>query len=198
MSGTNDFLPFANSGGANVTSQAAYVALTSLIANGFLSGVAPSAQFNKALRQSTAIAAALAQFIADTSLDNVLDDGNAANLLASLKKSAAALPDFTATLSASGVIKIPVMVAGVKRTVIIQWASGTQIGSTTGTQPTITFPIAFPNTCLFAAFSGRMTGATGILWGMNSQSSSTTSATGYVSSNGTTDQLIPQVLAIGW
>jgi hypothetical protein len=88
--------------------------------------------------------------------------------------------------------------AGVARTLIIQWASGTQVGSTTGTQPTITFPIAFPNACLFAHMSGRIVGATGILWAINSQTSTTTSATGYISSNGTTDQLIPQVLAIGW
>jgi hypothetical protein len=104
----------------------------------------------------------------------------------------------TAVLSGSGYVKIPVVVAGVARTLIIQWASGTQVGSTTGTQPTITFPIAFPNACLFAHMSGRIVGATGILWAINSQTSTTTSATGYISSNGTTDQLIPQVLAIGW
>lgn len=108
------------------------------------------------------------------------------------------LGEFASVLSGNGYVKIPISVAGIKRTLIIQWASGTQTGSTTATQPAITFPIAFPNACLFAHMSGRIVGATGILWAMNSQTSTTTSATGYISSNGTTDQLIPQVLAIGW
>lgn len=90
---TNDFVPIAGSAGANVTTQAAYLALVSLLANGFSSGVVDSPSFNKALRQASAIAAGVAQYVADLSGDNVLDDGNAANLLASIKKAVAAQID---------------------------------------------------------------------------------------------------------
>lgn len=71
----NNFKPFAAASGANVTSQADYEALTAL-ATGFTSGVAKSAQVNKALRQGTFGVAGLAQFIADASNVDVLDDGD--------------------------------------------------------------------------------------------------------------------------
>lgn len=76
---TNDFKPFAASNGANVTSQDDYEALAAL-STGFSSGKASSAQVNKALRQGTVIASVLAQFIADNSGNNVLDDGDTATL----------------------------------------------------------------------------------------------------------------------
>jgi hypothetical protein len=82
---TSDFLPLAVGVGANVETQAAYAAETSLLANGFQAGVAPSAKFNKALRQSTIMAAVLAQFIVDESGQNAQDDGTTATLIANLK-----------------------------------------------------------------------------------------------------------------
>lgn len=72
---TNNFKPFAAVSGANVTSQADYEALTAL-ATGFSAGVAKSAQINKAIRQGTFIAAGVAQFVADASNTDVLDDGD--------------------------------------------------------------------------------------------------------------------------
>lgn len=81
---TNDFKPFATGSGANVLSQADYEALSAL-ASGFLSGKASSAQVNKALRQSSTIAAVLAQFMADSTGSDVLDNGNIATLLNILK-----------------------------------------------------------------------------------------------------------------
>lgn len=72
---TNDFKPFATSAGANVMSQADYLALAALL-TGFQSGKASSAQVNKALRQATFIASALAQFVSDKSGLDVLDDGD--------------------------------------------------------------------------------------------------------------------------
>ncbi|MBL2606776.1 hypothetical protein ELK16_27695, partial [Klebsiella pneumoniae] len=81
---TNDFKPFATGSGANVLSQADYEALSAL-ASGFLSGKASSAQVNKALRQSSSIAAVLAQFMADSTGSDVLDNGNIATLLNILK-----------------------------------------------------------------------------------------------------------------
>ncbi|WP_250538167.1 MULTISPECIES: hypothetical protein [unclassified Caballeronia] len=81
---TNDFLPFAVGGSANVLSQSAYAAL-SAIANGYSSGVAQSAALNKTWRQSSIMAAVLAQFIADETGVNSVDDGTTATLLANLK-----------------------------------------------------------------------------------------------------------------
>ena len=249
---SNDFLPFAAAGGANVVTQAAYAALGAL-STGYASGVANSAQLNKTWRQSSIMAAVLAQLIADTTGANSTDDGTTATLLSNLKtalqlagakygyatdtgvanaaviayspavtaltdgmvlwfKAAAAntgattlnvnglgasplvgaahsalqggeiiangrcmvvwnatlaswvliectggalqvapgaqsnhapnLGQFLGLLSANGYIKLPVMVAGVLRTVIIQWCGGTTDG--TGAC-TVTLPITFPN-----------------------------------------------------
>lgn len=74
---TNDFLPLATGGGANVVDQATFAALSSLLANGFQSGVANSAQINKVLRQSSFVASAVAKIIADNNV-NALDDGDVA------------------------------------------------------------------------------------------------------------------------
>ncbi len=83
---TNDFKAFATGNGANVISQADYLALASLV-SGFSSGKASSAQVNKALRQATVMANVLAQFIADSANVDVLDDGNTAAILSNLKNS---------------------------------------------------------------------------------------------------------------
>lgn len=79
----NNFKPFATGANANVTAQADYEALAALL-TGFQSGKASSAQINKALRQSSTVAAMLAQFIADKSGNDVLDNGNIATIQASL------------------------------------------------------------------------------------------------------------------
>ncbi len=76
---TNDFKPFAGAVSANVTDQADYEVLPALL-SGFSSGVASSAQVNKALRQGTAIASVVAQFISDQTSSDVLDDGDTGGL----------------------------------------------------------------------------------------------------------------------
>jgi hypothetical protein len=81
---TNDFLPFATGGGANVLSQASYEVLPAL-ANGFAAGTANSAQVNKVLRQASIIAAALTQFVVDNSGQSAIDDGTIATIEANLK-----------------------------------------------------------------------------------------------------------------
>ena len=83
---TNDFKAFATGNGANVISQADYLALAALV-SGFSSGKASSAQVNKALRQATVMANVLAQFIAYSANVDVLDDGNTAAILSNLKNS---------------------------------------------------------------------------------------------------------------
>lgn len=76
---TVDFLPFATGGGANVTSQAAYAA-DAVVGTGFQAGIAPSAKFNKALRQSSLLTAAIAHFMSTALTADVLDDGNLSTL----------------------------------------------------------------------------------------------------------------------
>ncbi|EPW2020724.1 hypothetical protein ACWGMJ_004275 [Escherichia coli] len=71
----NNFKPFALDPNANVTSQADWEALPALL-SGFTAGKASSAQVNKAIRQASFIAAALAQYTANKSGLDVLDDGD--------------------------------------------------------------------------------------------------------------------------
>ena len=76
----NNFKAFATSAGANVESQAAYE-LDPALSVGFATGVADSGRLNKVWRQSSFIAAAIAQFVANAGVGNVLDDGDINNFL---------------------------------------------------------------------------------------------------------------------
>ena len=87
----NDFLPFAAGLGANVLTQAQYAALPSLIANGFTAGVTPSIQVNKVWRQSSIMAAVLAQLIVAETGQPAIDDGTTATLLTNLQAAIAAI-----------------------------------------------------------------------------------------------------------
>ncbi|MFM0059205.1 hypothetical protein PQR64_26595 [Paraburkholderia phytofirmans] len=84
MTATNDFLPFAIGGGANVLTQPQYAALTAILSGGYQSGVANSAQMNKTWRQSSIMSAVVAQFIVNQTGQNATDDGTTATLLANL------------------------------------------------------------------------------------------------------------------
>jgi hypothetical protein len=81
---TVDFLPFANdASSANVVTQAEYLAAasgSSYVQNGFSSGTARSNQINKAIRQSSVMVAAIAQFIAAETGQDVRDSGGAASV----------------------------------------------------------------------------------------------------------------------
>jgi hypothetical protein len=82
-----DFLPFANTPGADVTNQADWVidlAPGGDLVDGFPSGIVAKERFNKAIRQATVMSAALANFISDTLAEDVLDDGNLANLISQI------------------------------------------------------------------------------------------------------------------
>lgn len=70
----NDFKAFATSIGANVEAQSDYV-LDPVLNNGFQTGIANSSKLNKVWRQSSFIAAAIAQFVANAG-HPVFDDGN--------------------------------------------------------------------------------------------------------------------------
>lgn len=89
----NDFKPFATAANANVTAQADWETLPALL-SGFMAGKASSAQVNKAIRQASFIAAALAQYTTNKSGLNVLDDGDLNGFIT--KMSAAFGKDFQA------------------------------------------------------------------------------------------------------
>lgn len=77
---SNDFLAFGGGGAANVIDQATYAALAARL-TGFQSGTAQSAQLNKVWRQSSIMAAVIAQFIVNQTGQNAVDDGTTATLL---------------------------------------------------------------------------------------------------------------------
>lgn len=84
MAATTDIQTFALGVGANVLSPAAYKALTSLIAGGYITGTALSVQVNTTLRQSAFMAAGLANFCVAQGI-SVPDDGNLTNLVAEIE-----------------------------------------------------------------------------------------------------------------
>lgn len=81
---TNNFKPFATAANANVMTQADWEALPALL-SGFTSGKAASAEVNKAIRQASFIAAALAQYTANKSGLDVLDDGDLDGFITKMK-----------------------------------------------------------------------------------------------------------------
>lgn len=83
MANQNDFVSFATGSGANTLSASAYQALTTLLADGFQTGVAQSVQINTALRQASSIAAMIAQFGATGG--PMVDNGDVAALLTSFE-----------------------------------------------------------------------------------------------------------------
>ncbi|WP_322055866.1 glycine-rich domain-containing protein [Burkholderia cenocepacia] len=89
---TNDFLVFGGGSSPNVIDQATYAALAARL-SGFQSGTALSAQLNKVWRQSSIMAAVLAQFTANYSGQNSVDDGTTATLLS----------NFVVALNAAGI-----------------------------------------------------------------------------------------------
>lgn len=113
MSGTNDFLLFSPTDtGTNLLSQVAYAAdAQRLIGN--QPGIARSPLVNKAIRQSAAIAAAIAQLVADITNQNVVDDGTLTtiekNLLRTLLTSGYAVD--TGTVNAFIITLVPAPLA---------------------------------------------------------------------------------------
>lgn len=89
----NNFKPFATAANANVMAQADWEALPALL-SGFMAGKASSAQVNKAIRQASFIAAALAQYTANKSGQDVIDNGDLNGFIT--KMSAAFGKDFQA------------------------------------------------------------------------------------------------------
>ncbi|MDN8111237.1 hypothetical protein QZN21_07265 [Burkholderia vietnamiensis] len=99
----NDFLPFATGPGANVVDQATYAALTALT-TGFLSGTAQSVQLNKVWRQSSIMAAVIAQFIVAQTGQAAVDDGTTPTLLANFTKAVNAASKQRVILTDTGAV----------------------------------------------------------------------------------------------
>jgi hypothetical protein len=84
----NDFLPFSTGGGAYVISQATYAA-AGWVASGFSNGIADASQANKVWRQSSIMAAVIADLIVAQTAQPAIDDGTTSTLLANLTQSIA-------------------------------------------------------------------------------------------------------------
>jgi len=80
----NNFLPFSPTDtGTNLLSQTDYAAATDRTI-GNQPGIASAKLNNKALRQATAVASQLAQYLSDSTSTDLLDDGNENRLLAQI------------------------------------------------------------------------------------------------------------------
>lgn len=92
MANEVDYLPVANGPGSIAESQATWVSdLEGPLVNGFPSGIVTSPRFNKVLRQTSMMAAAVANFISTQLNINVLDDGNLPALITNLTNAITAL-----------------------------------------------------------------------------------------------------------
>lgn len=128
MTHQNKFLPWATASGANVQDDVTYAADVRRTM-GVTAGLASSSNFNKALRQSSSIAAMVAQFTADHGPGDVLDNGDLTTLetqfLAALKSSLGLASGIPLTI---GVID-----------------TGTPNATITGTYPNQQLNITFPS-----------------------------------------------------
>ncbi|PWI77278.1 hypothetical protein DEO48_25285 [Enterobacter sp. CGMCC 5087] len=91
----NDFLPFGIETGANVLKPDDYEGLAAR-QKGFVSGVAKSEELNTVWRQASVITATFAQYIADRTGKDVLDDGDMAALLQLTKEALNAVQSISA------------------------------------------------------------------------------------------------------
>lgn len=100
---TNDFLPFCPTDtGSNLLNESDYAASTDRT-SGNKPGIASSKLNNKAFRQSAFITSQMAQFMANQSGSNLLDDANTTKLLAQINAVFQPLsPEITKYLTGSG------------------------------------------------------------------------------------------------
>jgi len=177
-----EILPFAQAGGANVLSQVAYAADSQRTA-GNQPGVARAQLANKALLQSSAIAAGIARWMADRQGTNITDQITAATL-AGLMQSAfnTALGE---SLIAAGQTIGASLAAGYQKfpnSLILQWGPGILPNSGARLSSVgVTFPIAFPNAYYLVIPIAVTPGNSGTYWpsfGVFSTSLSGTSVQG--------------------
>jgi hypothetical protein len=131
---SNEILPFcATDSGSNLLTQAEYTA-SSDRTSGNKPGVASAKLNNKALRQSSFIAAQLAQLVANTTGADVLDDNSNARILAQLTAALSNIaPNLTKYLSGSGNFNL---------CYVFYIASGSATSGATYTNNGVTFTVA--------------------------------------------------------
>lgn len=86
----NEFKPFAATADANVQDQADYEQ-SEIIRAGFRTGLARSAEVNKAIRQASSIASAVAESTVEKSGKDMLDDGNIQTMKANFETALSAV-----------------------------------------------------------------------------------------------------------
>lgn len=170
---TNNFKAFALDPNANVTPQADWEALPALL-SGFTAGKAASAQVNKALRQSTTIAALVGQFIANSgvdALDNADVNGLVTKFTNALNKNLGLVGAPQAIGATSGRLVIPAFGGGAGTTnFCIQWLPISTGSSGVGTA---SFPVAFSGKPVFScaveigASSTVWNGSRATSWGID-------------------------------
>lgn len=215
---TNDIKHIAGAAGANVLTQAEYEALVTILANGMSAGVVPSKQLNKMLRQSSLVAAAVAQFIADNQPANVVDDGDVAALTAKILAAIQGAPGVTRALgtnttqnattafvlaeiinqftkaeqqlfAAAGYQKFP---GGL----IMQWGSIARNGASAN--GSTTFPVAFPaNVYNVQLTDSAVPGNSSVVWAVDTPT--LTGFTGFFTASGVagTTNRVANYIAIG-
>lgn len=130
---TNNFLPFCNTDtGTNLPTQGDYLVDPNRDI-GAQPGIASSKLNNKPIRQATAITSQIAQYIANKTATDVLDDGNMTKLLAQINAAIYPLPQtFTTYTSGSGTHNI---------TYWFFIASGSATAGATYTNNAVTFTV---------------------------------------------------------
>lgn len=126
-----DFVPFATGAGANVESQAAYIADPNTPIGQQAGTIAPSATCNKIWRQAVWWSAVIANVIANTLNINVLDDGNLAAAITNFTNMVKGLAWTTANLT-NGSVAVT-QTAGdnstkIATTAFVQESAGMQVG----------------------------------------------------------------------
>lgn len=103
MTGSSSILPFASGSNANVVTDTQWQSLVNngSLQTGFVQGLAKSAQVNKVLRQTSALSAGLAQFLANNG--NNVDDSLTPEQIAAMIK--VSVQDTIATSDVSGYIQ---------------------------------------------------------------------------------------------
>ncbi len=132
---TVDYIPFATGGGASVMDQATYATDAP---TGVVPGLADPTFANKSWRQSSMIAAAVANFISAQLGINVLDDGNITNLISELT-SAIQLGGASGLSLGMGVpqnLRLAASVGSNNLTITVQ--------GTNGSNPSATNPVTIP------------------------------------------------------
>ena len=131
---TIDFIPFATGAGANVETQAAWVADT-VVPTGFQSGITLSIQMNKALRQGTFGVAGLSNYMSQITGQSIADNGSIPDYLVQLWLAALMSESFvdsgsanTIVLATPGGLAFSAPVKGIKATVQV---IATNTGATT-------------------------------------------------------------------